>query len=192
MDPVSAIILGGGDGRRMGGRDKALVEFRGRPLIAWVADALAKISEDILVVTNQGQAHAGYGARVVPDRDPPCGPLGGIAAGLAAVRHDLGVVVACDMPFLNADVLRLLVRRAARADAAVLRLGRDYEPLHAVYRRTCLPAVERRLAARDFSVLSFYSDVRLEVVAEREWRVLDPAGRSILNINTPEDLERFA
>ncbi|MDH4198056.1 MAG: molybdenum cofactor guanylyltransferase [Candidatus Aminicenantes bacterium] len=192
MDPVSAIILGGGDSRRMGGRDKALVKFRGRPLIAWVVDALSEVSDDIIVVSNQADAHAGYGARVVPDHDPPCGPLGGIAAGLASARFELGVVVACDMPFLNAGVLRLLIGRAARADAAVLRSGNDYEPLHSVYRRTCLPAVGRRIAARDFSVPSFYPDVRLEVVAESEWRALDPDGRSTLNINTPEDLERLA
>jgi molybdopterin-guanine dinucleotide biosynthesis protein A len=192
MEPVSAIILCGGDSRRMGGRDKALIEFRGRPLLAWVVDALSAVSDDIIVVSNQAEAHAGYGARVVPDHDPPCGPLGGIAAGLRAARFELGAVVACDMPFLSADFLRLLVHRAARADAAVPRLGNDYEPLHAVYRRTCLPAVERRIAARDFAAFSFYPDVRLEVVAENEWRVIDPEGRSTLNINTPEDLERFA
>jgi len=192
MEPASAIVLCGGDSRRMGGRDKALVEFRGRPLLAWVVDALRETSADIIIVSNRAAAHGAFGGRVVPDHDPPCGPLGGIAAGLAAARHDLGLVVACDMPFLRAEFLRLLIRRAARSDAAVPRIGRDYEPLHAVYRRTCLPAIERRIAAGDLAAFSFFPDIRLEVVAESAWRAVDPEGRSLLNINTPEDLERLA
>ena len=192
MEPASAIVLCGGDSRRMGGRDKALVEFRGRPLLAWVVDTLHEVSDDVIVISNRTEALSGYGARVVLDHDPPCGPLGGIAAGLAAARHELGIVVACDMPFLCVDLLRLLIGRAARVDAVIPRVGSDYEPLHAVYRRTCLPAIERRIAAQDFAAVSFYPDVRLEVIAEAEWRAIDPDGRSTLNINTPEDLERFA
>ncbi len=192
MGPVSAVILCGGDSRRMGGRDKALLEFRGRPLIAWVVDTLRELGDDLIIVSNQAEAYTEYGGRVVPDHDPPCGPLGGIAAGLAAARHELGVFVACDMPFLNPAVLRLLISRAAEADAVVPRFGNDFEPLHAVYRRTCLPDVERRIAACDLAAVSFFRDVRLLVVAESEWRALDPDGRSTLNINTPEDLDRFA
>lgn len=176
----------------MGGRDKALVEFRGRPLLAWVVDALREVSVEVIVVSNRAEVHGAYGARVVPDHEPPCGPLGGIAAGLGAAGCELGVVVACDMPYLRADFLRLLIRRAARADAVVPRVGNDYEPLHAVYRRTCLPAIERRIAARDLAAFSFFPDVRLEVIAESAWRIVDPDGCSTLNINTPEDLERFA
>jgi len=127
----------------------------------------------------------------VPDYDPPSGPLGGLAAGLAAMEHDLAIVVACDMPLLNPDLLRYLIERAAGVDAAVPLTGQEFEPLHAAYRRSCLPAIRRRLANDQRRVVSFFGDVRVIAVPEAEWRLIDPDGQSLSNLNTPDDLARL-
>jgi molybdopterin-guanine dinucleotide biosynthesis protein A len=185
---VSAIILAGGQSRRMG-RDKALIDFQGRPIIAHVIDTLRAVSDDIVVVSNRSDLYSSFGARVVPDYDPPCGPLGGIAVGLQAVRHPLAVVVACDMPFLSVSLLRWLIDRADGYDAVVPQMGADFEPLHAIYRRECHTPIVQRIERGERRVISFFADVRLRPVPEAEWRAIDPAGRSLMNLNTPDDLD---
>jgi molybdopterin-guanine dinucleotide biosynthesis protein A len=187
MEPISAIIQAGGQSRRMG-TDKALIDYQGRPILAHVIDTVRQLSDDVLVVANRSDVYGSFGARVVPDFDPPVGPLGGIAAGLAAMDHELSIVVACDMPFLNLDLFRYLIERAADVDAVVPLTGDQFEPLHAVYRRSCLAAIQRRLANNERRVISFFQDVRLSAVPEAEWRAIDPTGRSLSNLNTPADL----
>ncbi len=194
MEAVSAIIQAGGQSRRMG-RDKALIDYHGRPLLAHVIDTLHQLSDDVIVVSNRSDSYGPIvrllAARLVPDYEPPSGPLGGLAAGLAAMKHDLAVVVACDMPLLNLDLLRYLIERAGSVDAVVPLTGDQYEPLHAVYRRTCLAAIQRRLANDQRRVTSFFDEVRVAAIPEAEWRVLDPAGRSLSNLNTPDDLAQL-
>ncbi len=187
MDSTSAIILAGGQSRRMG-TDKALIDFHGKPLLAHVIDTLRHLSDDVMVVSNRSEVYASFGAHIVPDYDPPSGPLGGIAAGLSAMQHDLGIVVACDMPFLSIELLRHMLDRSREADAVVLRLDDNFEPLHAVYRRACLAPIVRHLTAGDRRVISFYDDVRLTIMPEAEWRWIDPEARSMANLNTPDDL----
>jgi molybdopterin-guanine dinucleotide biosynthesis protein A len=172
------------------GTDKALVLFEGRPLISLVLETLRALSDDVVIASDRTGVYDGLGARVVPDLRPGCGPLGGIGGGLAAVRHELALVVACDMPFLSPAFLGLLAARARGRDGAVPVKRGQYEPLHAVYRRSCLPAVERRLGAGDFQAFSFFPDVRIRAVPEPEWRRVDPEGRSLVNINSAEELER--
>ncbi len=185
---VSAIILAGGQSRRMG-RDKALIDYQGRPIIAHVIDTLRALSDDIVVVSNRSDLYGPFGARVVPDYEPPCGPLGGIAVGLQTAQHPLAVIVACDMPFLNVTLLRWLIDLAEGYDAVVPQTGDEFEPLHAVYRRECHDPIVRRIERGERRVISFFADVRLRPVPEPEWRVLDPAGRSLVNLNTPDDLD---
>ena len=184
----SAIILAGGQSRRMG-RDKALIEYQGRPIIAHVIDTLRVLSDDLVVVSNRPDLYGSFGARVAADYEPPCGPLGGIAAGLQAVRYPLAVVVACDMPFLNVTLLRWLIDLADGYDAVVPQTADEFEPLHAVYRQECYDPILRRLERGERRVISFFADVRLRPVLEPEWRALDPAGRSLVNLNTPDDLD---
>jgi molybdenum cofactor guanylyltransferase len=184
---VSAIILAGGQSRRMG-RDKALIDYHGRPIIAHVIDTLRALADDIVVVSNRLDLYSSFGARVAADYDPPCGPLGGIAAGLQAVHHPLAVVAACDMPFLNATLLRWLIDLADGYDAVVPQTGAEFEPLHAVYRRECRGPIVQRIERGERRVISFFADVRLRPVPEAEWRRLDPDGRSLINLNTPDDL----
>lgn len=189
-ETLSAIVLSGGESRRMG-TDKALVSFGGRPLISRVVDTLRALSDDIVIASDRTGVYDGLAARVVPDLRPGCGPLGGIGGGLAGVRHDLALVVACDMPFLSPDFLALLAAKARGRDGAVPMKGGQYEPLHAVYRRSCLPAIERRIGAGDFQAFSFFPDVRIRAVPEAEWRRVDPDGRSLVNLNSADELERY-
>jgi molybdopterin-guanine dinucleotide biosynthesis protein A len=113
---VAAVILAGGQGRRMGGVDKGLVDYQGRPLIEWALAALAPQVGQILISANRNLAtYAAYGYRVLPDTLPDFpGPLAGVLAALDAVTADWLLVAPCDTPHLPADLAARLLGAALR------------------------------------------------------------------------------
>ena len=171
------------------GRDKAFLELDGRPLIQIVVERMTRVCTEVMIVSGDAAPYAGLGVPVVQDRFPGIGVLGGLHAGLEAASHDLTLAVGCDMPFLKPDVLRAFAGWAADADVALLRRGEHVEPLHAAYRRTCLPAIERAIRAGKRRIISFFPEVRVRYVTPEEVRVLDPALDSFRNVNTPEEWE---
>ncbi len=172
------------------GRDKAWLDLGdGVPLVRRVADALAQVADELVVVTND-ERYASLGYPIVPDRYGEKGAFGGIATALAATRGELVCVAACDMPWPSPDVFRLLLRLAEGFDVAIPRLDREYETMHAVYRRTSLPAMERALGRGDMRVISFFPDLRVREVGESELRAVDPRLEAFANLNTPEELAR--
>lgn len=193
------IINAGGESRRMG-RPKALLPVPpdNLPLIAHVAQRLSRLPLNRLIVvandpTLPEKAHLPAHAFFTSDAYPGTGTLGGIATGL---QHAEGwaIVVACDLPFVDAGVFALLARFAAeqdaqrdRWDAIVPVVGGYEEPLHALYHRRCLPAIEARLAQGQRRVISFMGDVRTCYVHEETLRSVDPELRSFINVNTPEE-----
>jgi molybdenum cofactor guanylyltransferase len=188
---VSAAIMAGGKSRRMG-RDKAWLDLGdGRPIVRRVIDVARQVADETFLVANDERFFA-LGLPVVPDRFPDGGVLGAIATGLAAAAHDRVVVVACDMPFLQADVLRFLIERCDGWDAVVPKVGEELETLHAVYTRACVAPIERALAAGGRRVTSFFADVRVRTIGEADLRDLDPDLRSVTNVNTPEELARVS
>jgi len=185
-DSLTGIVLAGGASRRMG-HDKAFLELGGRPLIQIVIERMAQVCAEVLVVAGAPRLYAGLGIPVVEDRFQGVGVLGGLHAGLEAAAHELTLAVGCDMPFLNPDLLRAFAGWAEGFDVAVLRQGEEVEPLHAAYRRSCLPAVETAIHAQQRRVISFFPMVRVRYVAPADVTPLDPDLRSFRNINTPEE-----
>ncbi len=183
---VSAAIMAGGKSKRMG-QDKAWIELDGEPLIRRVANVLAQVADEVIIVANDPK-YATLGLRVVPDRFPDGGALGGIATGVSAATHDRVLVAACDMPFLSVEVWRVLLDHRYEADVVIPKIGGEFETLHALYTKACLASMERSLAAGKLRVISFFDEVRVQAIEERELRVADPTLRSFTNVNTPEEL----
>jgi len=189
--PVSGVVLAGGQSSRLG-RDKSLLEIEGQPLLARTVRILAKFSDDLLVVTNTPERYAPLAlpVRFVADEQPGVGSLMGVYSGLKAARSPRALVVACDMPFLNPALLDYLISLAGEYDVVIPRLGGLPEPLHAVYSRACLPAMEKVLRQGKRQIIAFFDQVRVRWVEERELAPLDPRRLSFLNINTPQDWAR--
>jgi len=183
---VSAAIMAGGKSKRMG-QDKAWIELDGEPLITRVASVLAQVADEVIVVANEPR-YASLGLRVVHDKYPEGGALGGIATGVAAATHDTVLVAACDMPFLSAAMWRLLLGHAGEADVVIPRVGGEYETLHALYTKACLPHMARALAENRLRVIAFFDQVRVQAIDEPELRAVDPTLRAFTNVNTPEEL----
>lgn len=183
---VSAAIMAGGRSTRMG-QDKAWIELDGEPLISRVAHVLAQVADEVLVVANDPR-YGSLGLRVVHDRYPAGGALGGIATGVGAAMHDTVLVAACDMPFLDPAVWSVLVGHAGEADVVIPRIGGEYETLHALYTKACVPHMARSLAENRLRVISFFDAVRVLAIDEPELRAVDPTLRAFTNVNTPEEL----
>lgn len=185
---TAGVILAGGRASRMGGRDKAFAAIDGEPIAVRTVRLFQGLFEQVIVSTNRPQRFAGFGVETVPDLRPGCGPLAGIEAAMLASRHPWMFVVACDMPGLDADVIRWLLERPRAGDAVVPRWEADVEPLHALYAVRALPAVQECLAAGRHALRDFLPAIRVDYVGEDELRALGGAARSLLNVNTPEEL----
>jgi molybdopterin-guanine dinucleotide biosynthesis protein A len=127
----AAVILAGGRGTRMGGADKGLVEYQGRPLIEWILDAIRPQVDEVLISANRNlETYAGYGCRVVPDTLPDFpGPLAGVLAAMNSVTAEWLLVVSCDTPHLPDDLLHRLLD-AAQAENTALAVAADATRLH--------------------------------------------------------------
>lgn len=183
------VILAGGKSSRMG-TNKALLDFEGEPLIGRLARRFGEWFEQVIIVTNTPEEYAFLGLPMVGDRIPGLGPLSGLEAGLTASRFDLAFFAACDMPFMAEGFVRHLISLAPEHDIVVPQVAGEYEPMHAVYRRTCLASVTAKLEARRLRLLSIFEEVRLRVVTEAEIRPFGDPKRIFFNCNTPDELKR--
>jgi molybdopterin-guanine dinucleotide biosynthesis protein A len=179
------IVLAGGTSRRMG-RNKALLPAGTSTLIETVVTRLREAcGDDLLLVTNDPGAYGHLGIRMVPDALPPGQSLVGVYTGILHAKGP-AFICACDMPFLNPSLVRYLTSLAGTADAVVPRHDGLYEPLHAVYAPGCLDPI-RRCIARQGRNTDFLPEVHVRIVDDAELRRFDPALRSFLNVNTPDE-----
>ena len=187
---VIGVVLAGGLASRYGGRAKGLETVGGRRIVDRVAAALADATDELLLIANDPRAEEWLpGVRRAADVRQDAGSLGGIHAALVHAGGP-ALVVAWDMPFVTAPLLRALRDAGRDADAVVPESDskRGLEPLCAFYGPACIPAIERRLDAGDRRVVAFYEDVRLRRLdAAAVARFGDPA-RLFLNVNTPAEL----
>ncbi len=183
---VTCGILAGGAGSRMG-TNKALLPFRGRPLLERQLGVLRPIFERVVVAASDPAPYAPFRVEVVPDLLPERCALTGIHAVLSAARTAHAFVLACDMPFLNPRLIESLLAGCETWDAVVPETEGGPEPLHAVYSRGCLAAIEACAGRGAWRVPEFYPQVRVDRrrVLPGEWEV---EGRSpFLNANTPDE-----
>ncbi len=197
---LSAAILAGGKGRRMGGRRKGLIPVEGEPLLRRIALLLQGLFAEVLLVAapedGSGEDVLPAGVIVTSDRFPGRGPLAGIHAALESASHAGVFCVACDMPFLDR---RLIVReaelfRACGCEALVPRVGELIEPLHALYGASLLGRAEAILAGSGdgpggYSVRALLAQARLRYLDLEDG---PRSRRAFLNLNTPRDLAALA
>ena len=186
---LTIVIQAGGASSRMG-EDKALKPFLGRPLIQRVIERLSPLADEVIVTTNRPVDYAFLNLRLVADLKPGRGALGGLYTAIASAADLFVAVVACDMPFASPvffeGARRLIVQEGA--DVVVAKTEEGYEPFHALYRReTCLPAIEAAIAADQWKVISWFSQVKVRVLTPDEMKGFDPSGLCFWNLNTPEE-----
>jgi molybdenum cofactor guanylyltransferase len=193
---TSAIILAGGRGERLAGQDKAAILLDGETLLERVYRRVAALADEVVIVLRPDQelapplVAATQSAVIVHDLPGHTGVLAGMAAGLEAAKHEWSLLVACDMPFVQASLVRYMWSLREGWDIVVPRLEVGLEPLHALYHRRCLSSIHDALAQGRRRVIGFYEPLRVRYVDEDEIARYDPRRLSFFNINTPEDLIR--
>ena len=189
---ISCIVLAGGKGLRLG-RDKVQEVIGNSNLLQRVVSQLSSFNNDIIVVIASGKSLAqftGYPRfRIATDIYPGKGVLGGLHAGLDASNSQYNLVVACDMPFLNQALLRYMVQVSPGFDVVVPRVGNWFEPLHAVYSKSCQAPIERLLNQGEVRVSALFGLVKVRYIEGDEIERFDPKHLSFFNINTEADLE---
>lgn len=183
---VTGVILAGGESRRMGS-DKSLLPIQGARFIDHVYARLADLFDEVIIVTNAPDLYSDIPCRKVSDIYRGQGALAGIHAGLMHARQKQIFVVACDMPFVTQDVVREICAAAEQGDLVLPISSSGHEPLHALYAKTCLPAMEQVLATGKKRIISFFDQVRVVEFPSERLQQLDPQEQSFRNINTPEE-----
>jgi molybdopterin-guanine dinucleotide biosynthesis protein A len=187
---VSAAILAGGRSRRMG-RDKALVEIGGRTMLARVLERLSPLFERIMIIGPEGPPLEDFGVPVYPDLRPGKGSLGGIHTALHYSPTERVFCSACDLPFINTDVVSHIISLAGGdCDAVVPRVNGELEPLCALYSTKISGAIEQNLDSGVRRIKTTLSSQRVRIVEGQELALMDPKLLTFFNINTPADLER--
>lgn len=189
MNDWTVAINAGGKSSRMG-VDKSFVPLLGKPMIEHVIARVADLGQrETILVTNKPDLYAHLGLPMFEDALPDKGSLGGIYTALLNSASEYTLCVACDMPFLNPDLLRHMIGLITPdVDVIVPRVDGYPEGMHAVYRRRCAEPIRRKLDVDRLKIIGFYDEVRVRTLDEDEWRPLDPRGLSFRNINTPDEL----
>ncbi|MCL5965627.1 MAG: formate dehydrogenase accessory sulfurtransferase FdhD [Deltaproteobacteria bacterium] len=187
---ITGVILAGGSSSRMGS-NKALLPHQGGRFIEAIHRRMAELFDEVLVVTNAPTLYEFLPCRKAPDLIPGMGALSGIHSGLVHSRTPRIFVAACDMPHLKPELIRHLAEEIGEHDVVVPESEKGLEPLHAIYGRTALPAIEEALHAGRGRIVSFFDRIRVKKVMRGEVALFDPTFSSFRNINTPEDYFRL-
>jgi len=187
-------VLAGGGSTRFG-RDKALIEFGGKPMLARMVELLQSVTKKAKVVAERGKYEA-FGVEIIEDRWPGEGPLGGIITALedadgSAARSDWNLIVSCDMPFLTPEWMEYMATRAARSAAQVIlpHSTGGPEPLCACWRTDAAETLRAAFERGIRKVTDGVAFLRSEVLDEADWKRFDSAGRLFWNMNTLADYE---
>jgi molybdopterin-guanine dinucleotide biosynthesis protein A len=184
---ITGIILAGGKSLRYG-KNKALVEVDGARLIERVISVMRPLFENLIIITNTPREYDYLQLPMHEDLIKGLGPVGGVYTGLEAISSESAFFVACDMPFLQASLIRHMIEIRGDFDAVVPKVDWKIEPLHAIYTRNCLPAIKELIDKQGYQIIKFFDNVKVRYVKEEEIRSFDPMLKSFLNVNSPREL----
>ncbi len=187
---MTAIILAGGKSRRMG-FNKAFLKYGDTTFIGHQIERLSEIFDEIILSANDTDTYTHLGLPIVPDVIPGKGPLSGICAGLMRSASSHAFVIACDMPFVHEKVIRYLKEQIDGYDVVVPQTSRGLEPMHAFYSRNCIQPMYRCINEGRLRIIDFFSEVKVRIVDEQEFKGLDLSTQSLTNLNTPEEYQKY-
>jgi molybdopterin-guanine dinucleotide biosynthesis protein A len=184
--PISIAVLAGGRSSRMG-TDKSLLSLDGRPIIEHILERLTPLNAPIIIIANDSVKYSRYDLPTFPDVMPDGGSLGGLYSAIHYSQSDYTLCVACDMPFLNTELLAYLISLCGDYDLIVPYVADLAQPFHAVYSKTCLSTIHSCLLQGQLQASGYYASLNLRRVQNEEIHIFDPMTHSFVNINTPEE-----
>ena len=189
MSELAVVIQAGGESSRMG-EDKGLLLFEGEHLVEFIHNQMLQLRSPVIMISNSPEQYRGFGVPVFSDILPGIGALGGLITALTYSPLDSCLLLACDMPFIEPRLIDALLKKSKGADVVIPIFNGRPEPFRAIYRRTCIDPISEMIRQGKRRMISFFEHVSVVYIDEEIVKRLDPAGRSFININTIEDLER--
>ena len=183
QEQATAIIMAGGDSRRMG-MDKSVLAINGKPMVEIIAEQLRTSFSQTLISANDAEKFAFLGLQIVPDRIQGQGPLMGIASALEASANEVNFVVACDIPHIDLTYVRKMLSRAKGADIVIPRSrDKEYEPLFAVYNKSALEAINKVLRTGGRKISDVFTRCKVSYIELK--------ADCFTNLNTRAEYEEF-
>lgn len=191
---ISGAVIAGGENKRFPSL-KSLLKVNGITLMQRNLRLLRSFCNEVFINTNTPEFYSGYKHIMCGDVLPSRGPMSGIYSALLNATHDDLFVIACDMPFLNQDLLTFICKKHFELfndsiyDATIPVFNGIVQPLCGIYRKTVLPSLERHILESRNSMYLYLNEINAYFISEPEIREIDPSGSSFVNINTINDFE---
>lgn len=182
--------MAGGKSSRFG-TNKALASIGGKPLIERVVGVMGRVFDRTVLITNTPEVYGFLGLPMIEDLVKGMGPLGGIYTALKTLPEGAVFCVGADMPCLREGLIRHMVEVRGHYDVVVPRVGWKIEALHALFRKTCIPAIESLIQSGSYQVFRFFHAVSVLEIGQEEIVRFDPELRSFYNINLPSEWREF-
>ncbi len=188
----TAIVLAGGKSTRMG-FDKQLLKVDHRRLMDSLTSKLKTEFNEIIIVSNKPEYYIGINHKITSDKIIDKGPLAGIHAGLLQASSKYSFVVACDMPNINIEYARYMMKcmNHDNLDGCVTRFTDKIEPFNGFYSRDLVEKIERHIETGRRSINSMLKDLNIKYIEESQARIFSPNWDMFLNLNTRQDLEEY-
>ena len=186
----TAIILTGGKSSRFG-QDKALIEIDGIPIVKRIHQQLLNIFSRVFIVGGNPESFSNMNLEFFSDRIEGIGALGGIYTGLIETPDPWLLAVACDMPFLDDKVIKIIIENIGNEDILCPEINKIRQPLHAVYHKSCIEKIEILKDRKDLSLPLLFENANVRFLAEESFADVDNYRQSFINFNTPEDLKKL-
>lgn len=189
--PCTGVILAGGQNSRMNKENKAFLPIGGKRIIDRILEVYRLFFDDIILVTNNPTDYYDLDVRIVTDLMMPRCSLAGIHTGLFHAVHPWALVLPCDVPFVNKDLVHVLLDHIQdRYSVIIPETSKGLEALFAVYSKDNIMAIEHALNHGRLKIQQFFTPKRVYKVSEKRLRAVDPNLLSFSNINSPIDFEQ--
>ena len=184
---ISAFILAGGKSKRFK-QDKSLYPYEGKPLIQHVYDMIEPVFSKVCIIADDGDKYNFLNADIHPDIIPGLGAIGGLYTALEIAEESRAFLLPCDMPSINTEFISYMLSIPDEYDLIIPELGGHYEPLHAIYKKTCLKPLKDLIDSGDKKIINFFKDVNMRTITEDEICHYDDPFLMFRNINYKEDI----
>ncbi|VAW52848.1 Molybdenum cofactor guanylyltransferase [hydrothermal vent metagenome] len=161
---ISCIILAGGEGKRVDGRDKGLIPYQGKTLIQHVLDSVAPQTDEIVISANRNiTIYKSYGYKVISDSSTQyLGPLAGIAASLPHCKNNWALVVACDMPFLPENLVTTLAEGLSENTVCIAESNKQLQLAFLIHKKQ-LPSLSQSLQSKQLSLMRWVQSQKVSI-----------------------------
>ncbi len=191
FNDITGVMLAGGESKRMG-KNKALLEINGMTMIESGFQVLSSIFDEVILITNSPEEYDFLGCRKFSDIHIGYGSIAGIHSALSAAANDRIFAVACDMPFINSELVRIICNNSAGYDATVpLNSEGSPEPLHAVYAKSALNEISRMISEEEKKITMLFERTITNFISPVAYSHIHESEKSFCNANTPDEFSEF-